>query len=92
MPLTLAVAAFCNIARSDKAIPSETPNQSKLLEAQAFEISDEKLQQVRSAMRTAAGPEELDRIMQERGLDAIIAPMDSPIATLAALSGKRFLA
>ena len=39
-------------------------------------------------MKRRAGEEGIDKIMSEFGVDAIVAPMDSPISTVAALAGK----
>lgn len=39
-------------------------------------------------MKRRAGEEGIDKILSEFGVDAIVAPMDSPIFTVAALAGK----
>lgn len=40
-------------------------------------------------MKKRAGEEGIDKTISDFGLDAIIAPMDSPISTVAALAGEQ---
>ncbi|KAL8849114.1 MAG: hypothetical protein Q9221_005883 [Calogaya cf. arnoldii] len=47
----------------------------------------ETLARAREEMKKRAGEEAIDKILSEFGLDAIIAPTDSPISTVAALAG-----
>lgn len=42
-------------------------------------------------MKKRAGEEGIDKMLSEFGLDAVVAPMDSPISTVAALAGMQLL-
>jgi len=64
------------------------PNQKKFLSAQADKTPSETVSEALKAMRELAGPKEIDRILKENGVDLIIAPMDSQITTLGALSSE----
>lgn len=50
-------------------------------------MTSEAANEARVAMRKAAGEDGIDKVMSEHGADVIVAPMDSPISTIAALAG-----
>ncbi|KAI1427349.1 putative amidase [Xylaria sp. FL1777] len=76
-----------NADHPDLAFSRESPDQSKLEAMQNVEIDTEFVRTAVVAIRKAAGPGNIDRVLQEHGLDVIIAPSDSPCSTAAALAG-----
>ncbi len=67
----------------------ESPDQSKLIAMQDADVALEFLKDAVAAVRKAAGPGNIDRVLQEHDLDVIIAPSDSPLTTVAAIAGMR---
>jgi hypothetical protein len=66
----------------------EIPNQEIFLSANAGKTLQETISKARKATRELVGPKKIDRILKENSVNIIIAPMDSQITTLGALSGK----
>ncbi|KAI0433439.1 putative amidase [Xylaria sp. FL1042] len=84
---TLGDVIKFNNDHPDLAFSRESPDQSKLIAMQNADITPEFLKAAVVAIRKAAGPGNIDRVLQEHELDVIIAPSDSPISTAAAISG-----
>lgn len=51
-------------------------------------MSEDVLRKAREYVKKMAGEEGIDKVMSQFGLDAIVAPADSPIHTLAAMAGE----
>ncbi|KAI4243665.1 MAG: hypothetical protein L6R42_010688, partial [Xanthoria sp. 1 TBL-2021] len=64
-------------------------DQTYHIQAQEDNIDQETLTRARQEMKRRAGEEGVDKMLSQFGLDAIIAPMDSPISTVAALAGEQ---
>ncbi|KAH7227277.1 amidase signature domain-containing protein [Fusarium solani] len=62
--------------------------QTYLIAAQNDTTTPEELAEARAFVKQASGPDALFKVMDELQLDAICAPTDGPICTLAAMAGK----
>lgn len=63
------------------------PNQDSLVNILKYNIPASVVNDAVRDVRQAAGPESIDRILKEYGIDAIIVPTDSDIHKLASFSG-----
>ncbi len=64
------------------------PNQDSLIAAAKNDTSPQVVKAAIEDVRRAAGPDSVEKTMLEYGLDAIVAPTESAICTIASFSGK----
>lgn len=64
------------------------PNQNGLLKAQAMEMSAEDIARNLGICKRCAGTEGVDKVMEEHGVDVIVAPADSFFAGVAVGANK----
>ncbi|KAL7788771.1 putative amidase [Trichoderma afarasin] len=63
------------------------PDQNSLIDALKYNIPASVVDDAVKDVRQAAGPESIDRVLEEYGLDAIIAPTESEIHKIASFAG-----
>lgn len=65
------------------------PNQNTLVNALKYDIPAQVIDDAVREVRQAAGPDGIDRILEQYGIDAIIAPTESEIHKIASFAGMR---